>query len=62
MPLAPGTHRVKGWTLIGVPIAFRSARGMQLALPFGVFLGLATLAVLFFGPALSDWYLALTVR
>ena len=49
-------------TLIGVPIALRSARGMQLALPFGVFLGLATLAVLFFGPTLSEWYLSLLAR
>lgn len=49
-------------TLIGVPLALRSERGMQLALPFGVFLGLATLAVLFFGHTLSDWYLALLAR
>jgi leader peptidase (prepilin peptidase)/N-methyltransferase len=49
-------------TLIGVPIALRSERGMQFPLPFGVFLGLATLAVIFFGPTLADWYLALTVR
>jgi leader peptidase (prepilin peptidase) / N-methyltransferase len=49
-------------TLIGVPIALRSERGMQLPLPFGVFLGFATLAVLFFGPTLSEWYLSLLVR
>jgi prepilin signal peptidase PulO-like enzyme (type II secretory pathway) len=35
---------------------------MQVALPFGVFLGLATLAVLFFGPTLSEWYLSLLAR
>ena len=29
-------------------------RGMQLPLPFGVFLGIAFLAVLFFGPTLCD--------
>jgi leader peptidase (prepilin peptidase)/N-methyltransferase len=46
-------------TLIGVPIALRSERGMQFPLPFGVFLGLATLAVIFFGHTLSEWYLAL---
>jgi len=48
--------------LIGVPIALRSGRGMQLPLPFGVFLGLAALAVLFFGPTLSSWYLSLMPR
>lgn len=46
-------------TLIGVPIALRSDRGMQLPLPFGVFLGVATLAVLFFGQTLSEWYFLL---
>jgi len=48
--------------LIGVPLALRSGRGMQLPLPFGVFLGLAALAVLFFGPTLSAWYLSLMLR
>jgi len=48
--------------LIGVPLALRSGRGMQLPLPFGVFLGLAFLAVLFFGPTLSSWYLSLLLR
>jgi len=48
--------------LIGVPLALRSGRGMQLPLPFGVFLGLAALAVLFFGPTLSSWYLSLMLR
>jgi len=48
--------------VIGVPIALRSGRGMQLPLPFGVFLGLAALAVLFFGPTLSSWYLSLMPR
>ena len=36
-------------TLIGLPAALRSERGMQLPLPFGVFLGLTSLVVLFFG-------------
>jgi leader peptidase (prepilin peptidase)/N-methyltransferase len=49
-------------SLIGVPLALRSKHGMQLALPFGVFLGLATLAVLFFGHTLSAWYLSLLLR
>jgi leader peptidase (prepilin peptidase) / N-methyltransferase len=48
--------------VIGVPFALRSGRGMQLPLPFGVFLGLAFLAVLFFGPTLSSWYLSLLLR
>lgn len=49
-------------TLIGVPMALRSARGMQLALPFGVFLGFGTLAVLFFGPTLAEWWFSLLAR
>ena len=48
--------------VIGVPLAMRSERGMQIALPFGVFLGFAALVVLFFGPTLSAWYLSLTLR
>ncbi len=48
--------------LIGVPLALRSEQGMQVALPFGVFLGMATLGVLFFGHTLWSWYLALLMR
>ena len=48
--------------LVGVPLALRSGRGMQLPLPFGVFLGIAFLAVLFFGPTLSAWYLSFMLR
>src|SRR3989475_6941882 len=48
--------------IIGVPLALRSGRGMQVPLPFGVFLGLAALAVLFFGPTLSSWYLSFMLR
>ena len=40
--------------LIGVPLAMRHEKGMQFALPFGVFLGFATLAVLFFGHTLFE--------
>jgi leader peptidase (prepilin peptidase)/N-methyltransferase len=47
---------------VGVPVALRSGRGMQLPLPFGVFLGLAFLAVLFFGPTLWSWYLSVLPR
>jgi leader peptidase (prepilin peptidase) / N-methyltransferase len=38
--------------MIGVPLALRHEKGMQVALPFGVFLGFATIAVLFFGHTL----------
>ena len=48
--------------LIGVPLALRSREGMQLALPFGVFLGFGALVVLFFGHTLSGWYLSLILR
>jgi leader peptidase (prepilin peptidase)/N-methyltransferase len=48
--------------LIGLPAAIRSHRGMLVPLPFGVFLGLAFLAVLFFGPTLSQWYVSLMLR
>lgn len=48
--------------IVAVPLAFRSDKGMQLALPFGVFLGFATLVVLFFGPTLAGWYLGLMLR
>ena len=49
-------------SLIGVPAALRSKHGMQLPLPFGIFLGLGTLAVLFFGHTLSEWYFQLLPR
>jgi leader peptidase (prepilin peptidase)/N-methyltransferase len=38
--------------IVGMFVAARNERGMQVAVPFGVFLGLAFLAVLFFGPTL----------
>ena len=41
-----------------ISIALRE-QGMKVAVPFGVFLGLAFLIVLFFGPTLWRWYLAL---
>jgi len=41
---------------VGIPLAIRHEKGMQVALPFGVFLGLATLILLFFGRTLwSLW-------
>lgn len=48
--------------LIGVPLALRSTRGMRLPLPFGVFLGFAALAALFFGQTLAEWYLEIVMR
>lgn len=48
--------------IVGVPLALRSSRGMQYALPFGIFLGIAGLAILFFGHTLTSWYLALMLR
>lgn len=48
--------------VIGGVVAANSPKGMQAAVPFGVFLGLAALVVLFFGPTLWSWYLALLLR
>jgi leader peptidase (prepilin peptidase) / N-methyltransferase len=40
--------------LVGVVVAIKSRKGMQVALPFGLFLGIAFLAVLFFGNELFE--------
>ncbi len=48
--------------VIGLAVAANSERGMQAAVPFGVFLGIAALVMLFFGPTLWSWYLALLLR
>ena len=48
--------------VVGVSIAIWRRAGLRFALPFGVFLGLAFLAALFFGPTLFQWYLALLYR
>src|SRR5581483_9557790 len=48
--------------IAGGLVALRSARGMQAAIPFGIFLGISLLVVVFFGPALLGWYLALLLR
>jgi len=48
--------------LIVLPAALRSRDGMRLAIPFGVFLGIAFLGVLFFGPTLSGWYVSFVLR
>ncbi len=44
---------------IGIAIAMRRREGLQFALPFGVFLGLAFLSVIFFGRTLEAWYFGL---
>jgi leader peptidase (prepilin peptidase)/N-methyltransferase len=41
--------------LAGLALAARSRAGLQTALPFGVFLGLALLGILFFGTSLVTW-------
>jgi leader peptidase (prepilin peptidase) / N-methyltransferase len=38
--------------IVGLPVALRQKEGMQYALPFGVFLGIALLGVVFFGESL----------
>ena len=48
--------------VIALPTAIRSGQGMRQALPFGVFLGIAFLGVLFFGPTLGGLYAALFLR
>lgn len=45
--------------LVGLVIAAKSEARMQVAVPFGVFLGLAFLVVLFFGPTLWDLWMRL---
>ena len=45
--------------VIGVPIALRTEKRMRYELPFGVFLGYATLIMLFFGHTLSQWWIGL---
>ena len=40
----------------GIALAIRQRSNLQVALPFGVFLGLALLGVIFFGHTLLQWY------
>ncbi len=47
--------------VIGIAIALRRREGLQFALPFGVFLGIAFLIVIFFGRPLEAWYFGLLV-
>ncbi len=47
--------------VVGIFVAARSEARLQVAVPFGVFLGLAFLAVLFFGPTLWELWLRLLI-
>ena len=47
--------------ILGVGLAIRDRQNLQFPIPFGVFLGLATFAVMFFGPTLFAWYRSLLV-
>lgn len=47
--------------VVAVPIVLRHREGMQFPLPFGVFLGIASIAILFFGPALWRTWLLVNV-
>lgn len=47
---------------VGIAFGALKRGGMQLALPFGVFLGIATLVVMFFGPTLLEWYGTILLR
>jgi leader peptidase (prepilin peptidase)/N-methyltransferase len=46
-------------TFFGLAEAWRSRRGMQAAIPYGIFLGLAVFVLLFFGTTLAGWYVGL---
>ncbi|HEY0591954.1 MAG TPA: prepilin peptidase [Thermoanaerobaculia bacterium] len=48
--------------IVGIAIALRRREGLQFALPFGVFLGIAFLAVIFFGRPIEEWYFGLLAR
>lgn len=45
--------------IFGVSMSLRSRAGLQFAVPFGVFLGLGFLIVIFFGHTLLQWYSSL---
>lgn len=44
-------------SIVGISYALARGRDLQLALPFGVFLGAASLVALLFGERIVDWYL-----
>jgi leader peptidase (prepilin peptidase)/N-methyltransferase len=48
--------------VLGLVLAARSSRGLQLAIPFGVFLGLAALSVIFAGNLMGEVYHRMLLR
>ncbi len=46
-------------SIVGLALARRSSQGLKTALPFGVFLGIASLVALFAGVPLIQWYVRL---
>ncbi len=46
-------------SIVGLVMARRSSQGLKTALPFGVFLGIASLVALFAGAPLIQWYVRL---
>jgi leader peptidase (prepilin peptidase)/N-methyltransferase len=46
-------------TLVGLLVMAVQGKGLKTALPFGTFLGVASVATLFAGPPLLDWYTSL---
>lgn len=42
--------------IFGVSLALKHRESLQIAIPFGVFLGIATITVVFLGVPLSEWY------
>lgn len=47
--------------VFGIALAVRNRENLQFAIPFGVFLGFATIAVIFFGGPMFAWYQGLVV-
>ncbi|HEY5611556.1 MAG TPA: prepilin peptidase [Thermoanaerobaculia bacterium] len=45
--------------IFGVTLALKQRQGLQFAIPFGVFLGMAAFVVVFFGHTLLEWYRSL---
>lgn len=59
-PLLPALFAASlAGAVLGLIIGAKSPKGLQVALPFGIFLGLATLLVIFQGQLLLDWYMRL---
>ncbi|MGD9372839.1 MAG: A24 family peptidase, partial [Desulfobacterales bacterium] len=46
-------------TLTGLAVMAQTRKGMKLAVPFGPFLSIGSIAYIFFGPQLIIWYVNL---